>query len=721
MRYFHAILIFLSFCYVSIGQNPLWVNCLSQEQVNDYAETETHTWYATLGGLVSEDKATGERKFYNCANSDLTTNGHGQIIVDEEDTVWFINNGLTSIESGNWVLHPEISGRLTLDESGKILVANGHGIHTWDGTGFDTIPFPDQFPEFYEVNDVIVDEKNGDVWISRSTFGAFDIVHYGNQEWSIYDSSNSALPWESPSNNQFSFDAQNRLWISGSAVSRFDSGEWKDVSELLGIENEWQICISHDKAGNTYVITSNTQKQIIKVSSDDMLSEVTLPDWNEDTIYPVFIDVSEDASSIKVSTPKFGFWELSDGDWNKIKTSENKLLNNHFEIAQENSGKIYLSNGHGRPYSFSQIFSFADAEWTDLTHTYPFSLLPETKSGIDVDFYSNSSLSYMHFLDQLYSKSGNGWEPLDFPDVEVEVEEANSEIFIDQFSNTWLLNKWNDHLLLNQDGSWLFFEKDEHGAAPVNAFYFNHPSTGHLWITSEAGISIYNYATKTWQIINLKDHGLFHKGANIDMDSNGILWGHNSREFFRMTDVDDIEILYDLWDGASVFGRFRCMLVEDDQVWLGLDEGMLLFQNDEFTRYNSLNSGLSNGLVNGFARDMNNNLWISSHSGLSIYNPNGVTDDLIAKTGLSKTADPTKGGFKLYPNPTSGEFVLELEKNGNHALSIYTMEGRRVFTLGEVKDHQLVEALLDGEGIYLIMLEDLENGMVYTQKLILTR
>ncbi|MDP4115834.1 MAG: hypothetical protein Q8903_06850, partial [Bacteroidota bacterium] len=61
------------------AQNPEWVNYMNGLKVNCISSEANLIWIGTIGGLVKIDKTTGEKTFYNKANSALPGNSVNSI------------------------------------------------------------------------------------------------------------------------------------------------------------------------------------------------------------------------------------------------------------------------------------------------------------------------------------------------------------------------------------------------------------------------------------------------------------------------------------------------------------------------------------------------------------------------------------------------------------------------------------------------------------------
>ena len=101
---------------------------------------------------------------------------------------------------------------------------------------------------------------------------------------------------------------------------------------------------------------------------------------------------------------------------------------------------------------------------------------------------------------------------------------------------------------------------------------------------------------------------------------------------------------------------------------------------------------------------------------LICYQENGINllGDCIFPNSISENTISIS--FDIYPNPTSGNFTIELEKQENANITIYSIAGKRVFNKQYVSN-DLIDINIDTpNGIYFVKVET-EKG-VFTEKII---
>jgi hypothetical protein len=101
----------------------------------------------------------------------------------------------------------------------------------------------------------------------------------------------------------------------------------------------------------------------------------------------------------------------------------------------------------------------------------------------------------------------------------------------------------------------------------------------------------------------------------------------------------------------------------------------------------------------------------------TIFTANVLADPLIEQkqTGIDQFA---KSDFKVFPNPTDGNFFIESEGKNIEKATIYDLQGKVVFTydFDSISSRRRVNVNLDISGIYFIEL--IVDGKISRSKLV---
>ncbi|MFT4534261.1 MAG: ligand-binding sensor domain-containing protein [Saprospiraceae bacterium] len=223
------IVFFTSTCFIQ-AQSPLWQNCLSNEDVRDIKSDANNIWIATTGGLIQLNDQLEEIARYTSLNSGLACNQIQEIEVDGEGIVW-INHcyGLSSFDGSTFVDYDIDISKMVLDNDQNVFLVSNSGYNSWNGSDFDFTALESTI-QYLSIGDVYV-ESNEVIWISKATFGIFQIHRFENGQLTVFDYSNSELPFEYPWNAIFVKGIDNKLAIAlGKTVFVFDGTTWKQES-----------------------------------------------------------------------------------------------------------------------------------------------------------------------------------------------------------------------------------------------------------------------------------------------------------------------------------------------------------------------------------------------------------------------------------------------------------------------------------------------------------
>ncbi|WP_299550848.1 hybrid sensor histidine kinase/response regulator transcription factor [Seonamhaeicola sp.] len=228
-------------------------------------------------------------------------------------------------------------------------------------------------------------------------------------------------------------------------------------------------------------------------------------------------------------------------------------------------------------------------------------------------------------------------------------------LFIDSNKNLWA-GTWNKGIYLLKKGSKKFinFNMDNTGGAlnSNNFLSIDEDSSGTIWFTSwDSGLHSYNPETNKF-MHHTSAPFLEYQISNCDarkvlVDKNDNIWlGTVTHGLFKINKtIDGTFIIEPLADRmASEFNNYTTAshvlsLYESNEgpLWIGTrGAGLCKFDldADTFTWYNRYN-GFTSDNVTGIVEDVNNNIWVSSNSGISKLDPQTNTiKQYTSKDGL---------------------------------------------------------------------------------------
>lgn len=223
-------------------------------------------------------------------------------------------------------------------------------------------------------------------------------------------------------------------------------------------------------------------------------------------------------------------------------------------------------------------------------------------------------------------------------------------------------------------------------AVDTNGVYwvgtFNHDVfKGYLW----------NYNGIGWTYSRLSDYNLFSSFPDVlRVDQNNILWmGTKGTNGGAIVKIENGEWnVYDKINSGFTGGGVNSITFEGSKKWIATGDGLLLFDENNWTEFKTNNSGLPDDFVSDVAIDKYGNKWITTISGgLAVFNEGGITS-------VEKDDSNILNEFVLhnnYPNPFNPNTTISFtvpnvadafnSSTANVELKIYDILGNEIATL----------------------------------------
>ena len=673
--------------------------------MNALIEIDDLTYVATTGGLIIYDPLNESITNLNRGNSRIPSNNILDVLMDKDNRLWLMTDiGLCAYQDQNWEEYLDLIGLITLDEKGLINVASKTTYYYWEDTDFDSLStYPEL--EFSEPYDVTIDKTNGEIWLSMA--GAFTqgfVYKYSGGTWT-----ETGLGVNTFGYFELAFDTNDNLWcISDRDLYKYED-EWKHKSDLIDLVDRYLFTgLASDKEGGIYISYTFSDitydNYIYKIDANENIDKIKLPKENlSGRLFPSFITVSEDNSTVYIGTMNFGCFTYTSNQWSKLPIETNTFSSNFMLAFKTETDGIFLKSGNSRDRSQDQIYNYKENQWSELTEAFPF----RNAINYDINFsQKNSEELLMRLNDSIYVKSQEGWSLFPFPELIQNVNSANSNVYFDHEGRQWLLHLDRGLIFYNSPSGWKVFEDDEYGLTNTNYFsVFNHPVNNELWISGYQGIAVYNYVTDQWRFLSFDSLGIRNNYLALDIYNDMDIIATTGQSLIRLNEGSDIDTLSTL-SGYPELGSFFSSFIEEDTIWLGMHGAVAKYHDGNFDIFSRENSGIINGAINTILRDADGNLWFSGSSGgLAIYNKNGLSNDLINKDIISEVNEIEEPlNFTLFPNPFSTELNINLPVETPSAhINIYNSNGQLTFS-----------SVQQAESIRLA-LHDLAKGTYYVE------
>jgi len=161
------------------------VEQIGEYVVNVYEDKNGHLWFGTLSKGVA--RYDGHQLKYFTAADGLPSNRVVSIIEDQAGNLWFGSGGGIAKFDGNrfqsfglaeGLCHEQVAN-LFFDQQGTLWIGTWGGVCKFDGTSFTNfdLPIPDVVvPSYQETENWvtgIMEDSKGNIWITRSGYGAY--------------------------------------------------------------------------------------------------------------------------------------------------------------------------------------------------------------------------------------------------------------------------------------------------------------------------------------------------------------------------------------------------------------------------------------------------------------------------------------------------------------------------------------------------------------------
>lgn len=142
----------------------------------------------------------------------------------------------------------------------------------------------------------------------------------------------------------------------------------------------------------------------------------------------------------------------------------------------------------------------------------------------------------------------------------------------------------------------------------------------------------------------------------------------------------------------------NCSVYENgssDGLYIGTDVGVY-YRDNSLTDWIPYNNGLPNVQVNELEISyLNNKLWAATF-GRALWESN-----LYSYVGLNESEN-LNNNVSIFPNPSSGEFILELKNIKDEKLEVYSVLGQKVYELNIVSTKTAIDLKRLTKGIYFV-------------------
>lgn len=705
------IVLFLIHLNPLAAQNAKWQNCVSNEDVTDMKSSGTSTWVATAGGLILLNEALEEVQRFTSINSDLPCNFIIELEVDKEGLLWVSHcYGLSSYDGSAFTDYDVQGFRMTLDADEQVFLTVADGFYSWNGTDFDFIPIGEEVVSFDGGETVVT--SDGVIWFTRATFGVFRLYKLENEVLTTFDHTNSDLPFGFAGYHIFSSRPDGtielllgkQIFHEASLVAQIDQNIYDYYYEEDGTATA--LLGTFENGNSVYTLaTLDTDYNIVSSAPIDI----------DGIGRPIFLITD---SKTLVGFSAVGLYEIADASASKIDLKETILTSTKVFAMDAVDQTLWFTVGSPNN-SVPSVITYADGQWLSKGTDYPF----DQSDELLFPTYFDSGIgdtTYMVHDRKSYFQTGDGnWALVSNPDLAPDVDENYASVFIDDNGRKWLMELYTSDIYYDSPDGWKIYPHEIHGARSGAYFSkFNHPETGDLWLSTYNGLSIYNYESVSWSLLEDSDLGIGRDPATMIATADGEVYGIAYDEFFKMNGTT-AEILQSA-DTTGLTNNWKYQSIFKDRngrIFLGLNGEVAIYDAGSWSYLNRDNSELLYGNINSIYQDADDNYWFTSQGGISIYNAAGLDDHFFDgfHTGVKDSYNEQL--LSIYPNPTLGNVSLR-EMGATPAddiqmVHVYDQSGQQVMQFRELSD-PIIDISMLSAGTYILVVKT--AGQVHTVK-----
>lgn len=534
------------------------------------------------------------------------------------------------------------------EEGNYIWICNYSGIVKMDKTtgtktyyNKTTSPIPDNW-----VNTVKID-NNGIKWFGTQNHG---IVKYDGTNWTVFDTSNSPLPYQTAT--KMALDGDNNLWVivssNNAGLMKYDGTNWTTYN------------ISNSGLPNNYI----------------------------NCIY-------SDGNNIWVGTP--GALSKFDGiTWTTYNTSNSNISPNQaLAIDKDGNGNIWLAYYNGvAKFDGNSFYTFNETN-TNIPNLQISSLAIDSNNTVWVGCTTYGGQNCNPCIGGIMSFDGSAWLKYDTANSSMSDIEVKT-VFVDNSNNIWIgcfksgmVDRKNNSLWSNYDLSTASLDDKNVREIVFDENSFAFIGTGDPVFASNYGEGVVKYNWSTWAHLNYYNDNSYA----IASDKTGNLYVKNKTEIkkFDGTNWTSIpnaplpsipyslelnEINIDTLGG--IWMDYFSYVTTDSLNNPTFHEGVAYYNGASWTTYNASNSLVPDFPINVIKVDHSNNIWVGTSGGLAKYDGINWTvfttsNSLIPSNYITSLAIDTANnvwisngnyGFAKfdgtswtnYPNPTLNQF-----------------------------------------------------------------
>jgi ligand-binding sensor domain-containing protein len=650
------ILLFMLLCFNSLVkcQYSEWTNFSFANEVNAIAEDDSLLWIGTDVGLVSYNKYTYQKKYFDKSNSPLSDNEVFDIAIDKYHNKWLgTRNGLIKFDNKNWeiidktklnVLYPRVDN-ICIEYDSIIWFCTGKSIWKYSDK-LETFTPGDSLLNNRYIKCLAIDSI-GNKWIGTSDNG---ILRFDGKTWNVLNAKNSRLPYDDI--DCLYFDKKGRLWVSTmSGLYIFYQNKWK-VYKRFRLRNGNMAPSSYienfieDNSGNIWLLTSHAG---IRKYSGKKIKRYTYWNTNETEINDPKCGLLDSQNNLWFGTQSFGGFLIKYDyqDWQNISCTSYPTMGFWSSVQFlkiDDDGIVWIGNNAVN----NALTTYDENKWNDINGK----VMGAIQSSLCINDMAVDSKGQRWFVSEkgLFMFDGKEWKL--YKDFEPKKKKTTyyynyfyTSVAIDSIDNIWIgsqkrgLFKFNGSIWQNYNTS--------NSSIPSNVVSdLAVDSENNIWFGAGHCLVKLDTSGKFMKYDTLNSSFPYCKISKLAFDKSNCLWigtndyglmKYDRKDFQFFTSIDEkletikfinADSYKDLKKNNPIYLSYGGITEITDiafdksgDAWIGSDgRGLFRITNDSISVLNEENSGLLTDRITSIDIDKNDYKWVGLfRKGISVF------------------------------------------------------------------------------------------------------
>jgi ligand-binding sensor domain-containing protein len=542
-------------------------------------------------------------------------------------------------------------------------------------------------------------DSNGIKWIGTG----YGLAKFDGTNWQYFHTGNSALL--SDFIRTLLVDINNNIWMgTGNGLAKFDGEVWTIYPGEDFNLPEWDLVrdLTQDKWGNIWALYGSQSKKGLLIRLNDETwhtYDIPPPRHGSDYWYNYGDIEADNYGNIWVAVERHNgdggaLMRFNGTDWDIYQKHNSGLKdNNIFSVELDDEGNvwvgtwsgiakfdgdtwlnfdeentklemwrvttIYIDQGKVKWFGTGDLglIRFNENSWT----VYPLHTKPEYWGGYKVIADKSGDIWFVG--ESILTKyDGNEWTVFDLPDT-LNINQFWIDMVFDDKNRLWISTF--EKLGYFDGTDWNLFTDSLAYQLDWGPGFICIGSENTIWISSDFGLAEYNYSTNDLKTHKFYDNRFYERfeQTSLVFDSQNIWLG--TRDGLIKFDGEQYTV-YDTSNSELNESHVTCLaLSADTMLWIGTWQGLNSFDGHYWQVHQDLNNAIKQDRdiapIEAIEIGVEGDIWLSTYDGLFRYNGqewtnyntrnSGLTGYLSEDLAIDKDGNlwiPFNGGFDIF-------------------------------------------------------------------------